>query len=182
MKLTTSLLGATALCAMTATAAHAVDLEVTHWWTSGGEANAVSKLADAWNATGNKWVDGAIAGVGASSSQASLAPTIRGGKVPITGTYTTTKLLSEPTSPLVYGGFCGYPQMAQTGVGYYTEQLKLKAPKVMVVSIESAGGVEYHQYIDAAVKKLGGTSSLVTMKVTAADGYDLAGRAVGKPW
>jgi glucose/mannose transport system substrate-binding protein len=64
VKLTTSLLGATALCAMTATAAHAVDLEVTHWWTSGGEANAVSKLADAWNATGNTWVDGAIAGGG----------------------------------------------------------------------------------------------------------------------
>ena len=111
----------------------------------------------------------AIAGMGSSSSQASLAPTIRGGKVPITGTYTTTKLLSEPISPLVYGGFCGYPQMAQTGVGYYAERLKLKAPKVMVVSIESAGGVEYHQHVDAAIKKLGGTSSLVTMKVTAAD-------------
>jgi len=64
VKLTTSLLGATAICAMTATAAHAVDLEVSHWWTSGGEANAVSKLADAWNATGNKWIDGAIAGGG----------------------------------------------------------------------------------------------------------------------
>ena len=111
----------------------------------------------------------AISGVGSSSSQASLAPTIRAGKVPIIGTYTTTKLLSEPTSPLVYGGFCGYPQMAQTGVGYYVDKLKLKAPKVMVVSIESAGGVEYHQYVDAAVKKLGGTSSIVTMKVTAAD-------------
>jgi len=64
VKLTTSLLGATALCAMAATAAQAVELEVTHWWTSGGEANAVSKLADAWNATGNTWVDGAIAGGG----------------------------------------------------------------------------------------------------------------------
>ncbi|TNC74130.1 ABC transporter substrate-binding protein [Rubellimicrobium roseum] len=63
MKLTTSLLGATALCA--ATAAHAVDLEVTHWWTSGGEANAVAKFAEALNATGtHTWVDGAIAGGG----------------------------------------------------------------------------------------------------------------------
>jgi glucose/mannose transport system substrate-binding protein len=62
----TRLLAATALCApvLGATAAGAVDLEVTHWWTSGGEANAVSKLADAWNATGNTWVDGAIAGGG----------------------------------------------------------------------------------------------------------------------
>ncbi len=110
-----------------------------------------------------------ISGMGSSSSQVSLAPTIRSGKIPIVGTYTSTKPLSEPVSPLVYGGFCGYPQMAQTGVGYYAEQLKLKAPKVMVVSIESAGGVEYAQMVAAAAAKLGGTSSLVTMKVTAAD-------------
>ena len=47
-----------------ASAASATDLEVTHWWTSGGEAAAVKKFAEAWNATGNKWVDGAIAGSG----------------------------------------------------------------------------------------------------------------------
>jgi glucose/mannose transport system substrate-binding protein len=42
-------------------------LEVTHWWTSGGEAAAVAKFADAWNATGNTWVDGAIAGSGGTA-------------------------------------------------------------------------------------------------------------------
>src|SRR6185436_9942488 len=42
----------------------AVDIEVTHWWTSGGEAAAVAEFAKAFNATGNKWVDGAIAGSG----------------------------------------------------------------------------------------------------------------------
>jgi len=47
-----------------ATAAQAVDLEVTHWWTSGGEAAAVAEFAKAFDATGNKWVDGAIAGSG----------------------------------------------------------------------------------------------------------------------
>ena len=41
-----------------------VDLEVTHWWTSGGEAAAVAELAKAFDATGNHWVDGAIAGSG----------------------------------------------------------------------------------------------------------------------
>jgi len=41
-----------------------VELEVTHWWTSGGEAAAVAEFAKAFNATGNKWVDGAIAGSG----------------------------------------------------------------------------------------------------------------------
>lgn len=61
-KLLKSLLVGTALTC--ASAASAVELEVTHWWTSGGEATAVSKLAAAWNATGNTWVDGAIAGSG----------------------------------------------------------------------------------------------------------------------
>lgn len=46
------------------TLAHATDLEVTHWWTSGGEAAAVAEFAKAFDATGNKWVDGAIAGSG----------------------------------------------------------------------------------------------------------------------
>jgi glucose/mannose transport system substrate-binding protein len=40
------------------------DLEVTHWWTSGGEAAAVAEFAKAFDATGNKWVDAAIAGSG----------------------------------------------------------------------------------------------------------------------
>lgn len=55
------------LCAgalLTATCASATDLEVTHWWTSGGEAAAVAEFAKAFDATGNKWVDGAIAGSG----------------------------------------------------------------------------------------------------------------------
>lgn len=46
------------------TAASATELEVTHWWTSGGEAAAVAVFADAFNKTGHKWVDGAIAGGG----------------------------------------------------------------------------------------------------------------------
>ncbi len=65
MKLTTKLLAATAI--MSASAASAVELEVTHWWTSGGEAAAVGKFAEAWNATGNTWVDGAIAGSGGTA-------------------------------------------------------------------------------------------------------------------
>ena len=47
--------------------AQAADLEVTHWWTSGGEAAAVAELAKAFDATGNKWVDGAIAGSGGTA-------------------------------------------------------------------------------------------------------------------
>ncbi|MBO0344226.1 carbohydrate ABC transporter substrate-binding protein [Roseibium sp. CAU 1637] len=60
-----TLVAATALCG--ATAAYATDLEVTHWWTSGGEAAAVAEFAKAFDATGNKWVDGAIAGSGGTA-------------------------------------------------------------------------------------------------------------------
>ena len=62
MKVMKALLGATALCG--ATAASATELEVTHWWTSGGEAAAVAELAKAFDASGDKWIDGAIAGSG----------------------------------------------------------------------------------------------------------------------
>lgn len=46
---------------------HATELEVTHWWTSGGEAAAVAELAKAFDAAGDKWVDGAIAGGGGTA-------------------------------------------------------------------------------------------------------------------
>jgi glucose/mannose transport system substrate-binding protein len=48
-------------------ATFATDLEVTHWWTSGGEAAAVAEFAKAFDATGNKWIDGAIAGSGGTA-------------------------------------------------------------------------------------------------------------------
>lgn len=60
----TLLVGTALTCATTA---GATELEVTHWWTSGGEAVAVKTFADAWNATGNTWVDGAIAGSGGTA-------------------------------------------------------------------------------------------------------------------
>lgn len=47
--------------------AMATDLEVTHWWTSGGEAAAVAELAKAFDASGDHWVDGAIAGGGGTA-------------------------------------------------------------------------------------------------------------------
>ena len=65
MKFTRTLTSAAVLAAASAsTATHATELEVTHWWTSGGEAAAVAEFANAFNATGNTWVDGAIAGSG----------------------------------------------------------------------------------------------------------------------
>ena len=65
MKVSTKLLAATAI--VSASAASAVELEVTHWWTSGGEAAAVAKFAEAFNETEHAWVDGAIAGSGGTA-------------------------------------------------------------------------------------------------------------------
>ncbi|MAW53567.1 MAG: ABC transporter substrate-binding protein, partial [Geminicoccus sp.] len=57
---------AVAAAALVASAgvAGAEKIEVTHWWTSGGEAAAVGVFADAVNAAGHEWVDAAIAGGG----------------------------------------------------------------------------------------------------------------------
>jgi glucose/mannose transport system substrate-binding protein len=59
------------------TAAFAEDLEVMHWWTSGGEAAAVAEFAKAFDATGNTWVDAAI--VGGEAARAVMVSRLTGG-------------------------------------------------------------------------------------------------------
>lgn len=63
LNLATALLASVALPSL----AFATELEVTHWWTSGGEAAAVAELAKAFDASGDKWIDGAIAGGGGTA-------------------------------------------------------------------------------------------------------------------
>ena len=80
MKLTTKLLAATAI--VSASSAGAAELEIMHWWTSGGEAAAVSKFADALNErTDHTWVDGAIAG-GGDTARPVMVSRIIGGDPP----------------------------------------------------------------------------------------------------
>jgi ABC-type branched-subunit amino acid transport system substrate-binding protein len=110
-----------------------------------------------------------ISGLGNSSAQVSLVPAIRSGKVPVLGTYVTTKPAVEPASPLFYGSFCGFKEMAQVGVGFFTDRLKLTAPKVATVHLDVASGKEYAGYIDEVVAKRGGTNKSIPIKVTAAD-------------
>mgnify|MGYP000530412116 FL=1 len=56
-----AVVAAMATALLGSTAVHAADVEVVHWWTSGGEQAAVKVFADALDATGDHWVDGAIA-------------------------------------------------------------------------------------------------------------------------
>ncbi|SMR71049.1 carbohydrate ABC transporter substrate-binding protein, CUT1 family [Aliiroseovarius halocynthiae] len=66
MKLKTALAASVAF--VSASGAMAADLEVTHWWTSGGEAAAVAEFAKAVDAkTSHNWIDGAIAGSGGTA-------------------------------------------------------------------------------------------------------------------
>jgi glucose/mannose transport system substrate-binding protein len=73
-----SVAGAAIAASAFAIPASAAELEVTHWWTSGGEAAAVAELAKAFDATGNKWVDGAIAG-GGNTARPVMVSRITGG-------------------------------------------------------------------------------------------------------
>ena len=110
-----------------------------------------------------------ISGLGNSSAQAALLPSIRRGKVPIVGTYTTVKAAIEPPTPMFYSGFCGFKEMAQVGIGYFTDKLKLKAPKVANVHLDVASGKDYFGFVEAEVAKRGGTAKSIPIKVTAAD-------------
>ncbi len=77
MKLYSKLVTSAALIG--AMGAQAADLEVTHWWTSGGEAAAVGTLADAFNnGTEHNWIDGAVAGGGGTALPAIISRIIGG--------------------------------------------------------------------------------------------------------
>ncbi|OEZ98912.1 ABC transporter substrate-binding protein [Duganella sp. HH101] len=62
---------------------------VIHWWTSGGESQAVKQFADAYNKAGGQWVDNAIAG--ADQSRATTINRIVGGNAPTAAQFNTSK-------------------------------------------------------------------------------------------
>ena len=80
MTLIKQLIAATALVSASATVANATDLEVMHWWTSGGEAAAVAEFANAFTASGHTWIDGAIAG--GDNARPVMVSRITGGNPP----------------------------------------------------------------------------------------------------
>ncbi len=77
MKTIKGLMACTAICA--AGTASATDLEVMHWWTSGGEAAAVQQFATEFESqTEHKWIDGAIAGGGGTARPVMVSRLIGG--------------------------------------------------------------------------------------------------------
>ena len=65
-----------------ASAAQAGEVEVLHWWTSGGEAKAASALKATLQAKGHTWKDFAVAGGGGDSAMTVLKSRVVSGNSP----------------------------------------------------------------------------------------------------
>ncbi|MEQ1769875.1 MAG: ABC transporter substrate-binding protein, partial [Devosia sp.] len=78
---------------MLGTSAMATDLEVIHWWTSGGESAAVQEFAKAFDATGDHWVDGGVA-LG-ETARATIMQRTLGGDPPDAAQFNTGRQYEE---------------------------------------------------------------------------------------
>jgi glucose/mannose transport system substrate-binding protein len=69
-------------CALTCLGAHAGEVEVLHYWTSGGEAKAATALKATLQAKGHSWKDFAVAGGGGDSAMTVLKSRVVSGNAP----------------------------------------------------------------------------------------------------
>ncbi|MDY7573190.1 ABC transporter substrate-binding protein [Actimicrobium sp. CCI2.3] len=79
--LVTSLFAATALLSAT-TVVQAAEVEVLHYWTSGGEAKSVAELKKMMEAKGISWKDFAVAGGGGENATTALKARVIAGSSP----------------------------------------------------------------------------------------------------
>ena len=78
----TKLMATVALSAIAANAAVAEDVEVLHWWTSGGEAAALNVLKDDLAGQGIGWVDMPVAGGGGEAAMTTLRARVTANDAP----------------------------------------------------------------------------------------------------
>lgn len=71
-----------AVLALSAGMAQAADVEVLHWWTSGGEAAALNVLKDNLAAQGIGWIDMPVAGGGGEAAMTTLRARVTAGDPP----------------------------------------------------------------------------------------------------
>jgi len=67
---------------MGATLAHAGEVEVLHWWTSGGEAKAAAALKESMQQKGHTWKDFAVAGGAGDAAMTVLKSRVVSGNAP----------------------------------------------------------------------------------------------------
>jgi len=70
------------LLAGTALASQAAEVEVLHWWTSGGEARSVQELKKMLGTQGVQWRDFSVAGGGGDAAMNALHSRVQAGKPP----------------------------------------------------------------------------------------------------
>ena len=80
----------------------AADVEVLHWWTSGGEAAAVSVLKQDLETKGTGWVDMAVAGGGGDAAMTTLRARVTAGDPP-----TAAQMLGFTVTEWADEGFLG---------------------------------------------------------------------------
>jgi len=73
---------AVALACVSSTVRAEPQVEVLHWWTSGGEAKAVKALKDEFETNGGTWVDSPIAGGGGDAAMTALRARAMAGNPP----------------------------------------------------------------------------------------------------
>jgi glucose/mannose transport system substrate-binding protein len=78
----TRFLGVLAATSLTAGAANAGDVEVLHWWTSGGEAAALNVLKQDLESQGIGWQDMPVAGGGGEQAMTVLRARVTAGNAP----------------------------------------------------------------------------------------------------
>ena len=71
-----------ASAALVCGSAVAGELEVLHWWTSGGEAKAAAALKDNMKAKGHTWKDFPVAGGGGDAAMTVLKSRVVSGNAP----------------------------------------------------------------------------------------------------
>ena len=81
IKINKKIVIASALLA-SASALHAQDVEVLHWWTSGGEAAALNVLKENLGNEGVGWIDMPVAGGGGESAMTTLRARVTAGDAP----------------------------------------------------------------------------------------------------
>jgi len=69
-------------CALACAGAQAGEVEVLHWWTSGGEAKAAGALKATMQSKGHTWKDFAVAGGGGDSAMTVLKSRVVSGNAP----------------------------------------------------------------------------------------------------
>lgn len=74
--------GSVAALALSASVASAADVEVLHWWTSGGEAAALNVLKEDLQGKGIGWVDMPVAGGGGEAAMTALRARVTAGDAP----------------------------------------------------------------------------------------------------